>query len=59
MWINGLRSVISLNNNIGLISSGLKIWLLIKEQFYASVKKCFKENELFCILDTVLILYNL
>ena len=59
VWINGLRSVIFLNNNIALISSGLKIWLLIKEQFYASVKKCFKENELFCILDTVLILYNL
>lgn len=47
VWINGLRSVIFLNNNIGLISSGLKFWLLIKEQFYVSVKKCLRKMNFF------------
>ena len=58
-WIDGSRSAIFLNNNIGLISSGLKIWLLIKEQFYISEK--FKEKEfLFWMLNAVLyyITYN-
>lgn len=38
VWINALRSRILLNKNSGLISSGLKLWLLIKEQFYISEK---------------------
>lgn len=35
-----------LNNNIGLISSSLNIWLLIKEPFYISKKKKFKGKEI-------------
>lgn len=57
VWINGWRSAIFLNNSIGLISGGLKIWLLIKEQFYISEKK-FKERNFFLHINCCLILHN-
>lgn len=57
VWINGSRSAIFLNNSIGLISSGLKIWLLIKEQFCISEK--FKEWNFFFAYQMLSLLHNL
>lgn len=46
MWVDALESTIFLSNHIGLISSGLKIWLLIKEQLYIwkSLKNLFFDS---------------